>query len=65
VIQVGEKPYPWRPEMTVSSLLAELGETEHCAVVRVNDRYITRPNFDRAVIPDGANVYLIPMIAGG
>jgi len=65
VITLGEKPHPWQPGMTVADLLREIRGTEHCAVVRINESYITRPNFDHTTIPDGATVYLVPMIAGG
>jgi hypothetical protein len=34
-------------------------------VVRINEQYITRPNFSKTIVPDNAQVFLIPMIAGG
>jgi sulfur carrier protein ThiS len=51
--------------MTVADLLADIDGGDHYAVVRVGDEYISRPNFGRTKVPDGAQVYLIPMIAGG
>jgi len=52
--------------MTVADVLRELGgESATCPVVRVNDHYISRPNFDQTRIPDNAQIFLIPMIAGG
>jgi thiamine biosynthesis protein ThiS len=66
VIRVAGKERPWREGMTVADLLKELGgESAACPVVRVNDHYISRPNFDRTSIPDNAQIFLIPMIAGG
>jgi thiamine biosynthesis protein ThiS len=66
VIRVAGKEYPWREGLTVADLLKELGdESAACPVVRVNDHYISRPNFDRTSIPDNAQIFLIPMIAGG
>jgi thiamine biosynthesis protein ThiS len=63
---VAGKEYPWREGLTVADLLKELGdESAACPVVRVNDHYISRPNFDRTSIPDNAQIFLIPMIAGG
>jgi sulfur carrier protein ThiS len=55
----------WKKGMTVSQLLREIADTHQYAVIRVNDQYVSRPNFDSYMIPDRAEIYLIPMIAGG
>ncbi|MDX2445701.1 MAG: MoaD/ThiS family protein [Desulfobacterales bacterium] len=60
----GEK-VPWQSGMTVSQLLQEIADAHQYAVIRVNGKYVSRPSFDRFVIPDNAEIYLIPMIAGG
>ena len=60
----GEK-MPWHRGMTVSHLLQSIADTHPYAVIRVNDRYVSRPSFETFVIPDNAEIYLIPMIAGG
>ena len=65
MIQVGGKPRPWHTGMTVSDLLKELGEAHPYAVVRINEQYISRPHFAQTIIPDHAEVFLIPLIAGG
>ena len=65
MIQVAGKPHPWHDGMTVSDLLEELDDSHPYAVVRINEQYISRPNFEQATIPDDAEVFLIPMIAGG
>jgi sulfur carrier protein ThiS len=51
--------------MTVADLLDALDDPQPCAVVRINEQYITRPNFKKTTVPDNAQVFLIPMIAGG
>jgi sulfur carrier protein ThiS len=51
--------------MTISDLLDELGDPHPYAVVRINQTYVSRPDFNRTTIPDDAEVFLIPMIAGG
>jgi sulfur carrier protein ThiS len=51
--------------MTVADLLRECGAPESCPVVRINDHYVSRPNFALTPVPDEAEVFLIPMIAGG
>ena len=65
MIQVAGKQITWREGMTVSDLLNELGDPYPYAVVRINQQYVTRPNFEHTFVPDDAEIYLIPMIAGG
>ena len=65
MIQVAGKKIAWREGITVSDLLDELKDPHPYAVVRINEHYVTRPNFENTLIPDEAEVYLIPMIAGG
>jgi hypothetical protein len=33
--------------------------------VRIGDRLISRPDFDKATLPDEAEVFPIPLISGG
>ena len=65
MIQVAGKQHPWHDGMTVSDLLKELDDSHPYAVVRINEQYVSRPNFEQTIIPDDAEVFLIPMIAGG
>jgi len=65
VIKVADKTVVWQAGMTVTELLKKLGDVHPYAVVRINDRYVSRPNFDRTTIPDNSEVFLIPMVAGG
>jgi thiamine biosynthesis protein ThiS len=65
MIQVAGKQHPWHDGMTVSDLLKELDDSYPYAVARINEQYISRPNFKQTPIPDDAEVFLIPMIAGG
>lgn len=65
MIQVAGKQLPWHAGMTVSDLLEMLEDPHPYAVVRINEQYVTRPNFANTIIPDNAQVFLIPMIAGG
>ena len=65
MITVSEKSFPWREGMTVADLLEQIGDSHPYAVVRIDDSYVTRPNFENTVIPDNSEVFLIPMIAGG
>ena len=65
MIQVAGKQIAWREGMTVSDLLTELEDPHPYAVVRIDAQYVTRPNFEHTLVPDDAEVFLIPMIAGG
>lgn len=65
MITVGDQELPWSEGLTVADILADLEDGNRYAVVRVNDQYISRPNFGKTQVPDGAQLYLIPMIAGG
>ena len=65
MIRVKGKDHPWREGMTVSDLLKDLNDSYSYAVVRINDTQVSKPDFDKTVIPDNAEIFLIPMIAGG
>jgi len=65
MIQVAGKQMAWREGMTISDLLDALEDPHPYAVVRINEQYVTRPNFELTFVPDDAEVFLIPMIAGG
>jgi len=65
VITLEDKQLSWKSGMTVSHLLQEIADAHQYAVIRVNGKYVSRPSFDTYVIPDNAEIYLIPMIAGG
>lgn len=65
MIRVAGKEHPWRPGITVADLLQEWGDDLDPPVVRINDHYVSRPNFAQTTIPDNAEVFFIPMIAGG
>jgi thiamine biosynthesis protein ThiS len=65
MIKVADQTIDWHEGMTISDLLVELNDPHPYAVVRINHIYVSRPNFDKTTIPDDAEVYLIPMVAGG
>lgn len=65
MIQVAGKQIAWHEGMTVSDLLEALNDPHPYAVVRINEQYITQPNFEHTLVPDDAEVFLIPMVAGG
>ncbi len=65
MIEVNGRSVDWREGMTISDLLDEIRDTHPYPVVRIGDRYVSRPNFEKTTVPDGSKVFLIPMIAGG
>ena len=65
MIEVNDQKIAWREGMTITDLLDEIKDSHPYAVVRVNEKYVSRPNFDKTTIPDNAKVFLIPMIVGG
>lgn len=65
MIQVDDKPLPWQDTLTVASLLATLEDVEFCAVVRLNGRLVSSPDFAKTPIPDNAEIQLLPLVAGG
>lgn len=65
MIRVAGKERPWRDGMTVADVLRECGDSHDYPIVRLGEHYVTRPNFETTPVPDGAEIFLIPMIAGG
>ena len=65
MITMDGKQYPWYPGMDVEQLLANVDKPEQYAVIRLNGKPVSRPNFKDTPVPDPAEVVLIPMVAGG
>lgn len=65
MIRVNGKKFPWREGMTVADLFKDLSDSHHYVVVRINEKHVSRPFFEKTLIPDDSDVFLIPMIAGG
>ena len=65
MITVNGKNWAWHPGLTISEMLSLLNDPYPYAVVRINGKHVSRPDFDNYPIPDEAEVYLMPLIAGG
>ena len=65
MIRVNGKKVSWREGLTVADLLKVLSDSDHYVVVRINDKHVSRPFFEKTLIPDNSDVFLIPMIVGG
>ena len=55
----------WEEEVTVSSLLARFRYTFPHIIVSINGEVIPREEYPARTIPDGADVRVIHLIAGG
>lgn len=65
MVRVGGRELFWRERMTVADLLKELGDSYPYAVVRIGNRFISRPDFGKTTVPNDVEIFLIPSIAGG
>ena len=65
MVKVGVKNIAWYEKMTVEDLLTDIDDPYHYVVVRINKKYISRPDFKKTLVPDHSEVFLIPMISGG
>ena len=65
MIEVDEKQVAWSENMTIASLLKTLDNVEFCAVVRLNGKLVSSPNFAEISIEDNSKIQLLPLVAGG
>jgi thiamine biosynthesis protein ThiS len=65
MIRVNGKEQSWYEGMTLKDLLEDLEDSHSYAVIRINDRHVSRPYFENTLIPDNSEVFLISLIAGG
>lgn len=65
MIVVDGEEKEWNKEMTIASLLKTLNHVEFCSVVRINGKLVSSPDFSKTLIPDKAEIQLLPLVAGG
>lgn len=65
MITVGDQKIPWEEGLTLAELLSKLQDGHIYAVVKLDGKLVSRPRFGTTLVPDGALVTLVPMIAGG
>ena len=65
MIRVNGERQSWYEGMTIKDLLEDREDSHHYAVIRINDRHVSRPYFEKTLIPDNSEVFLISLIAGG
>ena len=65
MIKVNGERQSWYEGMTIKDLLEDLEDSHYYAVIRINDKHVSRPYFEKTLIPDNSEVFLISLIAGG
>ena len=55
----------WQEGLTVSALLERLRYTFAHIIVKIDDQVVPRDDYPTRLIPDGAHVWVIHLIAGG
>lgn len=65
MVTVDGKQIEWQAGMTLTRLLDALKENQHVAVVRLDGKLVSLPNFADTTVPDGAVIEVIPLVAGG
>ena len=54
MIKVDDRQVPWQRGMTVTRLIEALGETYEYPAARINNKVVSRPQFDQTRVPEGA-----------
>ncbi len=62
---VNDEPLEYDEGMTVADVLKKKNYIFRMLAVWVNGQFVARGTYDRAPVPDGAEVKVLHMIAGG
>jgi thiamine biosynthesis protein ThiS len=65
MIRIADQTIEWRPGLTLADVVDAVEGGHLVAVVRLNEKLISRPLFASTSVPDHAELELLPMIAGG
>jgi sulfur carrier protein len=65
MLTVNDEPLEYDPGMTVEDVLKKRNYTFRMLAVWVNGEFVKRGTYDKAPVPDGADVKVIHAIAGG
>ena len=65
MIEVDGHARSWQKDLSLAELMSQVDPKGEIAVVRMNNRLVSRPNYTITAGPDGAVIHLIPMVAGG
>ena len=65
MITVNSTPMEWHDGMTVADILRIRNYIFRMIAVTVNGELVKRGTYDKAAVPDGAEVEVIHMMSGG
>lgn len=65
MLQVNDEPLEYEPGMTVETILQRKNYKFRMLAVWINGEFVPRGTYDRAPVPDDADVKVVHMIAGG
>jgi sulfur carrier protein len=65
MITVNGEQMAWREGMTIADILKIRNYIFRMIAVQVNGELVKRGTYEKAVVPDGADVQVIHMISGG
>jgi sulfur carrier protein len=65
MITVNGDPLEWRDGMTVADILKARNYIFRMIAVQIDGELVKRAAYDKARVPDGADVQVIHMISGG
>jgi sulfur carrier protein ThiS len=65
MVRAGGREIAWREGMTVADVVAALGDDYPYAAARIGERIVTAPHFASTPVPDEAEIFLLPLVAGG
>jgi thiamine biosynthesis protein ThiS len=64
-ITIEDQQIQWYPGQTLAEVVAALPDGHLYAVVRMNGRLVSRPDFAGTEVPDKAVIEPLPLVAGG
>ncbi len=65
MVTIGKDKITWKEGLTIAQVLAALDDDYEYAVVRINGKPVSKPNFENTLVADNSEIIPIPMIAGG
>ncbi|HEY3451144.1 MAG TPA: sulfur carrier protein ThiS [Myxococcales bacterium] len=65
MLTVNGDPLQHTPGMTVRDVLKARGYVFPLIIVRINGELVSRDDFDRTPVPDGAEVQVLHLMSGG
>jgi sulfur carrier protein len=64
-ITVNQETIDWEENLTIDRVLKIMNYTFKMIVVKVNGELVKKEDYDTKIIPEGAEVQVIHLIAGG